>query len=225
MTTSDNEARKSHILTMAAELFARFGYDKTPISDIARAAGISKGAIYLHFESKEALFEALLTREMMQYADRWLDRLDADEDGGTLAGMYKNMLYALNESAFMKALFTQDQWVFGTYLHKPNNIFSQAPGDQPTPRFQFVKAMQEAGAIRPDVDPQVTAHIMNMLAYSLVALAEVMPAAELPPFEAVIQGIADMMERAFAPEGGGDREIGKVIVRQIAAATRQQFKT
>ena len=223
MARSDNEARATQIMTVAADLFARFGYDKTTVNEIARAARISKGAVYLHFDSKDALFEALLLHEMAKYTETWLDLLDADADGGTLGGMYKNMLYALNSSAFMKAVFTQDQSVFGSYLHKPNNLFHHAQGDQPSPRFQFVKTMQEAGAIRQDVDPKVTAHIMNMLAYSLVTVGTIIPATEMPPFDALLQGIADMMERAFSPQVNGDREIGKVIVRQIAEATRQQF--
>ena len=64
MTKSDNEERRERVLNVAAELIVHYGYDKTTVSDIAREAGISKGAIYLHFDSKEALFEALITREL-----------------------------------------------------------------------------------------------------------------------------------------------------------------
>jgi TetR/AcrR family acrAB operon transcriptional repressor len=44
----------------------------------------------------------------------------------------------------------------------------------------------------------------------------------MPPFDALIEGIGEVMERALAPEGGGDSEVGKAIVRRIAAAARQQ---
>ena len=55
--------REQRILSAAAERIAHYGYDKTTIEEIARDAGISKGAVYLHFRSKEQLFEALLLRE------------------------------------------------------------------------------------------------------------------------------------------------------------------
>lgn len=44
------------IVTAATETFTRFGFKKASIDDIARRAGIGKGTVYLHFDSKEALF-------------------------------------------------------------------------------------------------------------------------------------------------------------------------
>lgn len=49
---------RTAILNAAGEVFARFGFKKASVEDIARRAGVGKGSIYLHFESKEALFEA-----------------------------------------------------------------------------------------------------------------------------------------------------------------------
>ena len=56
------QARATHkkILVAAAELFARQGYHKTTITDIAQAAQVTSGAIFHHFDSKEALLEAVL---------------------------------------------------------------------------------------------------------------------------------------------------------------------
>ncbi|MBN8620470.1 MAG: helix-turn-helix transcriptional regulator, partial [Anaerolineae bacterium] len=58
-----NIERENRILDAAARLITHYGFDKTTVSDIAEAAGISKGAVYLHYKSKEALFEALIIRE------------------------------------------------------------------------------------------------------------------------------------------------------------------
>ncbi|MDF0699386.1 helix-turn-helix domain containing protein [Rhizobium sp. MC63] len=54
-----NEDRKSaHILDSALPVFARYGFQKTTMADIARAAGISRASLYLAFNSKEELFRA-----------------------------------------------------------------------------------------------------------------------------------------------------------------------
>jgi AcrR family transcriptional regulator len=53
---------RAAILLAATEAFARFGFKKASMEDIARLAGVGKGSIYLHFDSKEALFEAVLWR-------------------------------------------------------------------------------------------------------------------------------------------------------------------
>lgn len=54
------ENRADLIQTAAAKLFAEFGYNKTTLDEIALLAGISKGSIYLEFESKEEILFALL---------------------------------------------------------------------------------------------------------------------------------------------------------------------
>ena len=222
---SNHDAREAQILDAAAELFVHYGYDKTTVSDIAREAGVSKGAIYLHFESKDELFEALLIREMQTYAENWLALIDADPRGGTMAGLYKNSLYALNSSAFMSAIFRRDVRIMGNYMRKPGNFFkAMREGQSQSPRYQFVKMMQEAGALRQDIDPKVIAHIMNMLAFGLVGMDEIVPADDIPPTEDIIEGIADLMDRALAPEGGSDSAAGKTVIHQIFEASRQQFE-
>lgn len=62
-----SEAREA-VLSAASEVFGRFGFKKASIEDIARLAGIGKGTVYLHFESKEALFEAVLRQSLTQAA-------------------------------------------------------------------------------------------------------------------------------------------------------------
>ena len=49
---------RNRILNSAIELFSRFGFDRVSIAEIMRAAKMTHGAFYSHFESKEALFKA-----------------------------------------------------------------------------------------------------------------------------------------------------------------------
>lgn len=59
-----NEQRSAEtraaILTAATENFSTSGYEGTGVAEICRKAGVSKGAFYYHFESKEAVFLELL---------------------------------------------------------------------------------------------------------------------------------------------------------------------
>lgn len=215
MAHTDSE-REVRILKAAAELISHYGYDKTTISEIAREASISKGAVYLHFDSKEGLFEALLKREMAHYITQWMAFIEADPRGGTIGGMYKNMLRALQASPFMGAIFSRDSRILGSYLKKPGGIFRNQNSPRST-RREFIELMQAAGAIRQDVDPQVATHIMNMLAFGLVSMQGVVPEHEIPPTPALIEGIADFMDRALSPPDGADSEAGKAILRQLIA--------
>lgn len=63
-----SEETRMNILSVAQGLFAQKGYEATGIMDICDAAGVSKGAFYHHFPSKQAIFMALL--------EDWLAQLD-----------------------------------------------------------------------------------------------------------------------------------------------------
>jgi AcrR family transcriptional regulator len=52
----DQESRQSAVLDAAVTVFARFGYRKTSMDDVARAAGVSRQGLYLSFANKEELF-------------------------------------------------------------------------------------------------------------------------------------------------------------------------
>lgn len=55
-----SEETRGHILQAAGHLFARNGYDATGVAELCAAAGVSKGAFYHHFPSKQAVFFTLL---------------------------------------------------------------------------------------------------------------------------------------------------------------------
>jgi AcrR family transcriptional regulator len=54
---SDATARRTAILEAATGVFLRYGFKKTSMDDLARAAGLSRQGLYLHFATKEALFK------------------------------------------------------------------------------------------------------------------------------------------------------------------------
>lgn len=64
-----SEETRKQILTAASQLFSLQGYNNTGVADICAQAGVSKGAFYYHFTSKQSLFLELL--------NRWLSELDS----------------------------------------------------------------------------------------------------------------------------------------------------
>lgn len=64
-----SEETRTKITDAAIKLFSNAGYNKASVDDICAEAGISKGAFYHHFKSKQELFLALL--------DGWLNAIDS----------------------------------------------------------------------------------------------------------------------------------------------------
>ena len=71
---TDSAETRRRILAGARTCFARYGYDKTTNKDIASAAGITAGAIYHYFPSKQSLFVALW-REVQAMVFEAFDRV------------------------------------------------------------------------------------------------------------------------------------------------------
>ena len=84
-----SEATTSELLDAARRLFAADGFAATSLDDIVAAAGVTKGALYHHFESKRDLFRAVYEREQARLAERQAQAY-AEADGpweGFFAGI------------------------------------------------------------------------------------------------------------------------------------------
>lgn len=58
------QARRDQVLSAAAECFRRKGYHGAGMAEISRTAGMSAGHIYNYFESKEAIIESIIAKDM-----------------------------------------------------------------------------------------------------------------------------------------------------------------
>jgi AcrR family transcriptional regulator len=65
------------LLSSAQQVFARVGYEKAQVEEIAEEAGFSKGALYAHFKSKEDLFLALYEKRTASTLAKLLHALDS----------------------------------------------------------------------------------------------------------------------------------------------------
>src|SRR6478736_497067 len=63
----DDSSKRRQILDGARKVFMDLGFDGASMGEIARAAGVSKGTLYVYFADKSALFEAILEEEALQH--------------------------------------------------------------------------------------------------------------------------------------------------------------
>ena len=93
--TKDQTREK--ILTVAARMFGKYGFQKTTVDEIARTAHKAKGSVYYYFKSKEELFLAVVTQEI-NVLKSGLTRVLIDSQDAT--GMIRN--YLMNRMILMK---------------------------------------------------------------------------------------------------------------------------
>lgn len=104
------EARKEHtrarILEAARRAFAARGYHGTLMDDVAREAGLSKGALYVHFSSKEDLFLALLDEAAATLLERLTEAIARTHGGrAKVAAALEAALVAFEDNEDLTRLF------------------------------------------------------------------------------------------------------------------------
>jgi AcrR family transcriptional regulator len=172
MTQQRGEATRSHILDAAGELFAEHGYDATSVADICAHAGVTKGAFYHHFESKQAVF--------LELRDRWLTPLEtqltlARDPHETLPQLLQHVADMARE-IFAEAGEDQRQQVFLELLSAARQDPTILPALlAPMRRYrewfaQLISAGIKEGALR-KVDRQLAAQVFVSLGFGLVMLS------------------------------------------------------
>jgi TetR/AcrR family acrAB operon transcriptional repressor len=215
-----NIEREQRILDAAIKLIVHYGYDKTTVSDIAREAGVSKGAVYLHWPSKDDLFTALLLREIQLFAVEWMEMIEQDPEGGTLQGMYLHSLTVMLKRPMLKALMTQDRRILGDFMRRQDRSLLKRRNIMSA---EFIRLMQEAGVVRADLDADLAAYLLACLRLGMIYIEEMLDADQIPSLERAVPALTDFIERSLAPEGGGNSEAGKRIIRNMLAALQEQW--
>ncbi|GAB3285728.1 TetR/AcrR family transcriptional regulator [Parasphingorhabdus pacifica] len=113
MPRESTDDRSTRILDAAGELLLQFGYRKVTIEDIANRVGIGKGTVYLHWRTKEELFETLLVRETADVTEEIRDLFRADPRQVRPHNYLRNAFLIAERRPLMRALMASDTQVIG----------------------------------------------------------------------------------------------------------------
>jgi len=113
-----SRTRRQRVLDAALEVFTRHGYSDTAIDEIARASDTSKGGLYFHFPSKQALFLALLDEASDALLQRVEEAMAAETDPldrGDAA--LREVLHAFGDHRLLARLLLVDAVGAGEEFH------------------------------------------------------------------------------------------------------------
>ncbi|HTS92110.1 MAG TPA: TetR/AcrR family transcriptional regulator [Stellaceae bacterium] len=81
---ADDSEKRRQIIDGARAAFLARGFDAASMGEIAREAGVSKGTLYAYFDSKEALFQAIVYEQCQRQAERLFEFDHSDRDVETV---------------------------------------------------------------------------------------------------------------------------------------------
>lgn len=208
-----SDETKTRILDATERLMVHYGYDKTTIADIAREAGISKSTLYLRWKKKDDLISAVFWRATRRFVDNWFEIVETDPDGGTYSGMFRSVMLALADDSVMTALFIDNQQILGSFATRPEMMQLFVQRSQMD--MEFMKRLQDAGVLRKDLKLEATAYLLTSMRYGIARLSQMAPDIKPLPIEDLMEVMSDMIARYVEPDGGGNSEAGKAVLRDI----------
>jgi TetR/AcrR family transcriptional regulator, mexJK operon transcriptional repressor len=154
--------RREAILEIAQQSFLEQGYDRTTMSAIAETMGGSKGTLWSYFDSKEALFEAVIDRAAAQFRIELVEALDPK-------GQLETSLVRFAET-FIRKISRADavalhRIVVGESPRFPELgaiFYARAPGAMRELLSVYMALQMESGALRRD-DPMKAAAMLLSL--------------------------------------------------------------
>lgn len=211
--------RRARLLDAAEDLFVRWGFNKTSVEDIAQASGISKGAVYLEFPSKEELLRAVLCRELVRFTADWLARIESEPGEFSFAKMFQHHLAAMRARPLMLALSTRDRQALGGFMRRETEL-SAAFSAQCE---EFFAGLQAAGVVRDDIPPRAAAYVLNALDYGLMLADEVVPPEQRVSFDEALQALALLLDRGLDSGKPASRPRVLKVMRSMAGRIRSRF--
>ena len=196
--------RRRAILDAAERRFARAGFHRATMQDVAVEAGMSPGNLYRYFSSKDALVAGLCERDRAGLVDEFAEVAKSGPD-------FMQAFRALGERHFEhtaadKARLCLEIWAEAT--RNPAIAELQTTFDR-TLIDQFVAVFEEAkkaGAVHPDVDSRAAASIINKLGDGLfvrrAVAADFDPEREVGEVFAVICALLDGTVKLAAENSG-----------------------
>jgi AcrR family transcriptional regulator len=157
LKAQQSAATREEIVNACLRLFAYRGFHITSIAEIARNAGITKGAIYWHFESKEALFAAILDKIKNDWQRIVMRQVDEITDPRLkLEKLFDNYLLLFAQQPEV-CLFLQR-----ILLRGADDKYTQLINESFERTAKFIARIIEMGMaekfFRPDLDAKLLAH-------------------------------------------------------------------
>ncbi|QUH05344.1 TetR/AcrR family transcriptional regulator [Saccharopolyspora erythraea] len=146
------QATRRTILVAAAEEFDRVGYEATTLNGILRRGGVTKGAFYFHFASKEDVARVLVREQRERWPALWRRWVRQGLDPlSTAIGLVDELLAALDEDVATRA---------GMRLACRREVDAATPPDWEQVLAELLGRAADSGYLLPAVDPRALARVV-----------------------------------------------------------------
>jgi AcrR family transcriptional regulator len=182
----------------ALGVFARSGYDRATVDEIVRQAGFSKGAFYVHFESKEDLFWAMLEERISRQQEAFRQAVEhtqplADNVRTILSGVFG----LLREDPQWGSLYVE----FAAHASRNEKVRQRLAAMYQRWReliVEILSASRDAGRTRKDIDLPFVATLLIATVEGSVMQSHLAP--ETVRLEEIVEPLTRTLSEWLAPD-------------------------
>jgi AcrR family transcriptional regulator len=162
------EARRTQILEASCKCFSRKGFHQTTMRDICAEAGLSAGAVYGYFKSKDELIEALAELGRRNTSALIESALGEGTAPASLSQLLRTVVGLFNTDEGREGT-RLDVRLWGEGLHTPQirKLFQEAFEDSSRPLIRVIRDGQKRGEISNELDPESAARVCIALVLGL----------------------------------------------------------
>lgn len=154
-------ARREHILDAAETCFAQAGFHRTTMHDICKMAGVSPGALYVYFDSKEALIAGLTERDRIEFAERFALVVEASD---FLAALRDLGDYYMHPDRSLKARLGIEIGLEATRNPRIGEIYKRFDCEVRENFERLFRRLEAEGLIAPTLDIPTLANAVCLIA-------------------------------------------------------------
>jgi len=170
MSEIDPSGPDRRLVAAAEAQFRRFGYRRTTIDDITAEAGTGKGSLYLHFESKQAVYMAVVEESLERFVESTSRLLDGPEPVPTrLRTLVELTIDHYGEDELLYAS------LFGKVGLVDGDVARMAADTQRSRIRSLLRELlatgQREGSVRPGIDPDAAAAVLFEIGWAVVRTA------------------------------------------------------
>jgi AcrR family transcriptional regulator len=211
-------ARAERILDAAAELLERWGYKRLTMDDVAQHVGIGKGTIYLHWKTREALFEAVLQRELTLLVEEFLASIREDPRQALPHRLSRIYYLGIMRRPLMRAFFTADLQVLGK-LARGATGHPSGGSQLEMLRADYARLLVEQRVLRANVSPEEVAYVYRCIIVGFILTEPLVDDQSQLTTERKADLLMGVVERAFDM----DRRVSAAALQAVAAQAIELF--
>jgi AcrR family transcriptional regulator len=180
-------ARRRQIIDAAYRCFARSGFHQTSMRDIYQEAGLSPGAVYHYFASKDEIIQASFDFDYLRSVDRFDEALASADPLAALTGLLDFFFQGLKGAAELGAGRVNVQgWGEALVNCQLQQTLQRVLGQYRDAVAQLIRRAQAAGQVDQSLDPVAVSQVMQSLYYGLELQKALDPGLDVDRYAAAV---------------------------------------